>query len=425
MNITRRDFLRGSALVLGAAAVPSAWAAVNDPSICRIGLIGMGVQCVKGHLNGLLHRRDVRVVAMCDPESIRLNKAKEIAENYYKQHPEKNPGPIATFEDFRDLLARPDIDAVLIATQTHWHPTMSVLAARAGKHIYCEKPMTLSIEEGHAIIEAVRANNVVFQLGSQQRSDDRFRLACELVRNGRIGKVKEIFINNVAGPSRECDLPAEPTPPTLNWDLWLGPAPWRPYNKVLCPLNNWASFPQWRQYRDYDGGGMTNWGAHHFDIAQWALGMDESGPIMVVPPKESKYKRLTYVYANGACVIHGGAKPAQAGLEIIGEKGRICVNRGYLYTEPEELMRTKWGAYDIRLYESRNHHDNFFDCIRKHKDCICTPEIGHHSSIVCHLGIICYRLNRTVRWDPVHEGFLNDREANQLMCKPHRYPWGV
>ena len=129
---------------------------------------------------------------------------------------------------------------------------------------------------------------------------------------------------------------------------------------------------------------MTNWGAHHFDIAQWALGMDESGPVMIIPPKESKYKRLTYVYANGACVIHGGAKPAQAGLEIIGEKGRICVNRGYLYTEPEELMRTKWGAYDIRLYESRNHHDNFFDCIRKHKDCICTAEIGHHSSIVCH-----------------------------------------
>jgi predicted dehydrogenase len=432
-GMERRDFLRGSAMVAaGAAVLPSVvrcnevkWEAYKGKTApIRMGIIGMGKQCI-GHLNHLVHRDDVRVMALCDVESIRLNKSKEIADNAYKRIFGSSARPVDIYEDFRDILKRSDIDAVLISTQTHWHAAMSVMSAQAGKDVYCEKPMTLSIHEGRAIVNAVKRYGIVYQNGSQQRSDGKFRLACELVRNGKIGKVKTIFINNVGDPSGPCYLPAEPTPPTLNWDLWLGPAPYRPYNKILCPLDDWKVFPAWRSYSDYDGGGMTDWGAHHFDIGQWALDMDDSGPVQIVPPRESEFGRLTYVYANGTKMVRGGAKPSEAGLEIIGETGRICVNRGYLMTEPDDLIRTKWGADDIRLYESSTHWNNFLDCVRERRECVCTAEIGHRSSTVCHLGIICYRLDRTLNWDPVKERFVNDPEADRLIHKPTRAPWIV
>ena len=432
--MNRRDFLKNSAMAAaGAAVLPNmvngaeAWdvkATETTHAPIRMGVIGIGIQCI-GHIRHLMHRADARIMALCDVESIRLNRAKDIVNEAYTKRFGKEARPVDTYEDFREMLKRTDIDAVLIATPTHWHACMSIMAARTGKDIYCEKPMTLSIHEGRAMVDAMKRYNVIFQNGSQQRSDAKFRLACELVRNGRIGKVKEIFINNVADPSGPCYLPSEPIPPTINWDLWLGPAPWRGYNKILCPFDNWATFPNWRRYSDYDGGGMTDWGAHHFDIAQWALGMDDSGPVTIIPPRESEYNRLTYVYANGAKMIRGGAKPGEAGLEIIGEKGRICVNRGYLMTEPDDLIRTKWGANDIHLYESNSHWNNFFDCVRERRQCICNPEVGHRSSTVCHLGIICYRLDRTLNWDPVNEHFVNDPEADRLMTKPSRAPWIV
>ena len=428
MHLNRRDFLKSSGALAGAAAVPALLSCHNAHSApsnrINLGVIGIGKMCI-GHIHGLLGRPDVRISALCDVESLRLGKAQKIVDDRYRDRLGKDYGGCDTYGDFRRILDRNDIDAVLIATPTHWHAAQSVLACQAGKDVYCEKPMTLSIHEGQAIIRAARHHHIVYQNGSQQRSDQKFRLACELVRNGRIGKVKTIFINNVADPSGPCYLPAQPTPPSIDWDMWLGPAPWRPYHAELCPFDDWAVFPAWRRYADFDGGGMTDWGAHHFDIAQWALGMDDSGPVTIIPPRESEFKRLTYVYANGTQMVRGGAQPAEAGLEIIGEKGRVCVNRGYLYTEPEELIRSKWGVNDIRLYESRSHFDNWFTCIRNRQDCICTPEIGHRSSTVCHLGIICYRLNRTLHWDPVKEHFVNDPEADRLIHKPARAPWIV
>lgn len=423
MEMNRREFLKAGAVTFGALSVGAHGVlGAQESGVIRMGIIGMGKMCM-GHVGHLCSRKDVEIKAICDCESLRLKKAHGIILDSYKK--QERALSVDMYEDFRELLKRRDIDAVLIATPTHWHATMSILAMQSGKHVYCEKPMTLSIEQGQAVVAAAARYNCVFQNGSQQRSDGKFRLACELVRNGCIGKVKTIFVNNVAGPSGPCYLPAEPMPETINWDLWLGPAPVRGYNKILCPFDDWKVFPAWRSYEDYDGGGMTDWGAHHFDIAQWALGMDDSGPVRILPPRESPYRRLTYVYANGTCLVHGGAQPAEAGLEIQGEKGRICVNRGYLWTDPEELMRMKWGAGDIRLYESRSHWNNFFDCVRERRQCICCPSVGHRSTTVCHLGIICYKLDRALSWDPETQHFKGDAAAERLVRKPMRAPWNV
>ena len=427
LELNRRGFLKAGAVVGGVLALPSSLrgaAVTGAERPVRLGFIGMGKMCM-GHVSGLRWSDRVDIKAVCDCETIRLKKSCDIIQKTYDERFGKGARKIDMYVDFRELLRRPDIDAVLIATQTHWHAAMSILAMQAGKHVYCEKPMSLSIQQGQAIMAAAKRYNCVFQNGSQQRSDGKFRLACELVRNGCIGKVKTIFVNNVGGPSGPCYLPTEPTPPTIDWDLWLGPAPLRGYNKILCPFDDWKVFPAWRSYEDYDGGGMTDWGAHHFDIAQWALGMDQSGPVAIIPPRESEFRRLTYVYANGTKMVHGGAKPSEAGVEFVGEKGRVCVNRGYLWTDPEELMRTKWGAGDIRLYESSSHFGNFLDCIRDHRECICNPEVGHRSTSVCHLGIICYRLDRTLRWDPERERFQGDAAADRLLYKPARAPWVV
>lgn len=427
MELNRRDFVKAGVLAGAALSYPLSsfgQGGAAQSGVIRMGIIGMGKMCM-GHVGHLMRRTDVEIKAICDVETIRMKAAHDIIMREYNRRFPQGGKSVDMYEDFRELLRRKDIDAVLIATQTSWHAAMSVLAMQAGKHVYCEKPMTLSIQQGQAIIEAAKRYNCVFQNGSQQRSDGKFRLACELVRNGCIGKVKEIFVNNVGGPPVPCYLPTEPTPKTINWDLWLGPSPYRGYNKILCPFDNWQVFPQWRRYDDFDGNGMTDWGAHHFDIAQWGLGMDESGPVQILPPRESPYRRLTYVYANGVKMVHGGAKPSAAGVEFVGEKGRVCVNRGYLWTDPEELMRMKWGAGDIRLYESRSHWNNFLDCVRERRACICDPMVGHRSASVCHLGIICYKLDRTLHWDPELERFKGDLAADRLIYKPVRSPWVV
>ncbi|MBN2451167.1 MAG: Gfo/Idh/MocA family oxidoreductase [Lentisphaeria bacterium] len=388
-----------------------------------LGFIGMGKMCW-GHLGSMLGRKDVHIAALCDVESIRLEKCRKRVDDTYAERygPEHYRG-CSVYRDFREMLARPDIDVIFIATPTNWHAVMSVEAMKAGKDVYCEKPLCLSIREGRAIVEAARRYNRIFQTGSQQRSDGKFRFACELVRNGRIGRVERIHIN-VGGPPQPCYLPAEATPPTLDWDLWVGPAPMRPYHHELCPLDDYDVFPRWRYYRDYGGGGMTDWGAHHFDIAQWALGMDASGPVEIIPPECSESRRLTYRYANGTEMQHGGAT-GEAGVEFFGTEGRIGVNRGFLKTEPEDLMRETWGPGDVRLYDSRNHQDNWIDCVRTRRPPICPPEVGHRTITVCLLGNIAYELKRPLRWDPEAEGFVDDALADRMRGRPLRAPWVV
>jgi hypothetical protein len=254
-----------------------------------------------------------------------------------------------------------------------------------------------------------------------QRSSREFLQACEAVRNGLIGKVQTVQVG-VGGPSKWCDLAEEQVEPGLDWDLWLGPAPKRPYNSVLSPRGVHKHFPNWRNYREYSGGGMTDWGAHHFDIAQWGLGMDESGPVEIIPPSKPKSSSgVKYVYANGVEMTHGGP----GGVTFKGEKGEVFVTRGKWTTTPESIKETPIPADGIRLYKSSNHLQDFLTCVRSRKRPICDVEIGARSVTVCHLGNLAYWYGRKMKWDPAKEQFIGDDEANTWLNPPKRGPWKV
>jgi len=284
-SFTRRNFLK-TALIAGAAPLilrPSLLAADTAPSRqFTLGFIGIGKQ---GDylLHACLPRNDVRVLAVSDVDTTRRDHAKQAVESEYaKAAKDGDYKGCEAYSDFRELLARQDIDAVVIATPDHWHALVAIAAANAGKDIYCEKPMAHTILEGRAMVNAVRAHKRIFQVGSMQRSMAEFRAACELVRNGVLGKVEKVDAA-VSGPPVPCDLPGEPDEPGLDWSLWLGPAPMRPYNSILSPRGMPKGFPEWRHYREYGGGGVCDWGAHHFDIVQWAFGFDDSGPVELFP----------------------------------------------------------------------------------------------------------------------------------------------
>ncbi|MBT4822340.1 MAG: Gfo/Idh/MocA family oxidoreductase [Lentisphaerae bacterium] len=430
MTTSRRDFIRKAALLSGVAAAPTiipssvfgADGGVAPSNRLSIGLVGMG-KMMWGHLGGLLGRKDVQIVAISDVETIRLDKCVEKINSTYSERFGKDYKGVHVCTDFRELNARPDIDGVFIASPTHWHAIQSVDAMKNGKDVYCEKPLALTIQEAEAIKEASRRYGRIFQTGSQQRSDYKFRFACELVRNGAIGKVKIVHVN-CGGPARDCYLPPQPTPETLDWNRWLGPSPVRPYHDKLCPVDDYESWPRWRDYWDYCGGGMYDFGAHHFDIAQWGLGMDGTGPVEIVPKEASEHKKLTYVYENGISMTHGGATGGGS-IQFIGENGTVSVGRGFLETTPEELMKMKWGPADLRLYESRDHKGNWLDGIRTRRPCICTAETGCSTITVCALGNIAYRLKRTLKWSPSATQFLDDPAADRLLSRSMRAPWTI
>jgi len=395
-TIRRRTLLRGAATAaFGAPLVVGAKAFGANDQI-QAGIIGLGGPAGGG--GGGAH-----TVAVCD---VRGDKLARYRDN-------KN---VTIYGDFRELLTRDDVDVVFVGTPDHWHCLPSIAAAKAGKDIYCEKPMSLTIREARAMVDAVRRFDRVFQTGSQQRSSygGKFRFACEMVRSGRIGEVKFIHVN-VGGPSRDCYEPAQPEPPDVDWDMWLGPAPWRPYNERVLK--------GWRAYKDYSGGGMTDWGHHHFDIVQWALDMDESGPREIIPPDGKEVKHLTYIYPGGVEVYHGGAEGAQ--IAFHGTKGKVMVDRGTLKTDPPNIMERPIGPDEVHLYDAtdRGHKGNFIDCVRTRKRPICDVAIGCRSVTVCHLGNLAYWLRRPLKWDPAKEAFIGDAEANRWLDRPKREPW--
>ncbi|OPZ21117.1 MAG: Inositol 2-dehydrogenase [candidate division BRC1 bacterium ADurb.BinA364] len=430
---SRRRFLQSAAAAAGALAAPAILpasalgleGATPPGDRIGIGMIGMGKKNFS-HLRNLLATGSVQVLALCDVESIRLKQAQaETEKAYAEKFGKASYSGCAIHGDFREMLARDDIDAIVISTPNHWHAIMAIEAMRAGKDVYCEKPLALTIREARAIVDAAARYNRVFQVGSQQRSERAFRLACEIVRNGLIGEIRTVE-TSVGGPPKDDNLPPEETPPTLDWDMWLGPAPSRPYNKTFCPMDpvksDWA---RWRDYRDFAGGPMTDWGAHHFDIAQWGLGMDHSGPVEVAPPNGRDLDRLEYRYANGVLLHREGASRGAA-VEFIGTKGKVACNRGqYLRTEPANLKDVVWGPGDIRLYESVDQKGNWLECIRTRKQTICPAEIGCRTVTVCHIGNIAYWLNRPLKWDPAAEQFVGDDEANRLLERPMRPPWRI
>ncbi len=424
-NWTRRQLLQASVVVptvptIVAPTVLGLGSRLPPSERIRLGFIGMGKQNLS-LLNGFLGQKDTQVLAVCDVDTTRRNHARDRVNARYQNE------DCAAYNDYRDLVAREDIDAVVIATPDHWHAHPIVDAAKTRKHIYCEKPLTLTIAEAKVCVDAVNKYGVVFQTGSQQRSSQEFRIACEAVRNGRIGKVLCVYAS-VGGPSRWCDLPEEPMEPGLDWNMWLGQAPWRPYNSVLSPRGVHDHFPAWRAYREYSGGGMTDWGAHHFDIAQWGLGMDESGPVEVIPPeKPNSGIGVRWIYENGVELIHGGYE-GRGGVNFVGTDGVVYVDRGKLQSWPEEIVKEPLGDNEkIRLYRSPGHLRDWLEAIRQGRQPICPVEVGARSVTVCHLGNLAYWTGQRLRWDPHAWRFLEPREASDwldgIRREPRRDPW--
>jgi predicted dehydrogenase len=427
-GVTRRRFLaKAAGTAVGVVGIPSL---VNSSTLGQgrntaagariaLGFIGCGKQGTY-LLQSFLNSPGTQVVAVCDVDRLKLQRAKDVTESFYAGKTGGTYRGCVATGDFREVLARDDIDAVVIATPDHWHAIGVIEAARAGKDIYCEKPLSQTIAEARQMVNAVRRYDRVFQTGSMQRSDWHFRLGCELVRNGYIGDLKHVTVG-IGGPPADQSLGAEPVPDYLDWDLWLGPVLWRPYHSELSPHISQDIFPHWRSHSEFGGGGMTDWGAHHFDIAQWALGMDESGPVEIVPPDGKDYKVLTYRYGNGVTMTRDSAN----GILFTGTKGTVETNRGYLKTSPDELKNVQIKPDQIHLYESNNHYVDWLDAIRKRSQPVCDIETGCRSVTVCHLGNLAYRLDRPLKWDPKREMFVGDDEANRLLSRPYRGPWRV
>jgi predicted dehydrogenase len=448
-TLSRREFLRAAgrgSLALGAGlALPNlflnrtrAATGQNPSELVRVGFIGVG-----GQGNGNLRAMMKNAVAVCDVDQDHLAKAKESVEKATGR-------TCAAFSDYRKLLEDKSIDAVCVSTPDHWHTLPTIHACEAGKDVYCEKPLTLTIREGQVMRSVARRTRRIVQTGSQQRSDAKFLKAAEYVRNGRLGKIKRVLVGltgvNYAERAKPLQVPDSEPPPELDYDFWLGPAPWRPYNKYRVHY-------LFRFFWDYSGGQMTNWGAHHLDIAQWALGMDESGPVEIQGEGVFNAAKLfetperfsiTYKYANGVVVecrsprseatVLLPDKVAQAneilegknaftGCIFEGEKGLLYVNRGVVRVWPDTLFEEPIKDSDTRLYASKEHHDNWLECIKTRKLPICDVAIGHRSATVCHLGNIAIRTGKKIKWDPVKERILSEAKLAKWADKPYRAPW--
>lgn len=424
-RIKRRDFLASAAAaVVAPSIVPrSAVAAPDKPAASdrfAIGFIGMGKQS-RGHLQWALNTPQTQVVAVCDVHDLRLQDAvAAVGKKYADKAKSGESSPCDAYRDFRELLARDDIDGVVISTPDHWHAIPSILAARAKKHVYCEKPLSLTIAESRAMVDAARANNIVFQTGSQQRTEFHgyFRTAVEYIRSGRIGRVKTVRVG-VGAPPKACDLAEEPTPEGIDWELWNGPSPARGFSHVLCPVDVHNHFPAFRLYREYAGGMLADMGAHHFDIAQWALDQDGSGPVEIHPPEEGD-AGLRFVYADGTEMFHGGP----SGCTFEGTEGTIYVDRKGIESTPKSILETPLEDKDFHLPQvGASHKQNWLDCIHSGEKPVADVEIGARTAQVCQLANIGYWLRRPLKWNPQREEFLDDSEANALRSRQNRSPW--
>jgi len=446
MRISRRSFLKSASVAGVPFILPSRiWAAETKPnSRLTMGFIGMGTQS-RGLLGGFLGQ-ETQVLAVCDVDTTRRENAKKRVDDYYDKQNGRTGDGCTTYNDFRELIARKDIDAVCIATPDHWHAIITLAALRSGKDVYCEKPLTHNIHEAVEVMRAVDANQRVLQTGSMQRSSKEFRIACALVRNGAIGKLQRVECQ-FGDPGRPCDLSGEAAEPGLDWNLWVGPAPMRPYNSILSPRGMHDNFPDWRNYLEFGGGMVTDWGAHHLDIAQWGLGMDESGPVEILPPAVGKKRGAKLVYANGITVEHTDG----FGIEFFGTEGVVRVNRGkFTFRHGNEMIASFTGQKGdvkesettlavelqkaeraflqdakVRLYVSNNHISDFMQCVRERKKPITSEQAGGHSVICCHLMNLAYYHGQKLRWDPAKFKFMDDTGNPKWLSRDYRSPWNV
>jgi predicted dehydrogenase len=465
-NLSRRGFLARSLAALTGAGLPAWYAAeivaaaeekkagqkkpaANDRIV--MGAIGIGSPQSRGRAiagDALGTKLGVQFVAVCDVDKRHRERA---AKEFHEKGME-----VEQYHDFRQLLDRKDIEAVNIATPDHWHALVTIDALHKGKDVYCEKPLTLTIAEGQAVVKAAKETGRVFQVGSMQRSSGEWRLACELVRNGRLGKIVRVE-TRVGGNPTSPPLPEVPVPEGLDWDFWLGPAPKVAYiEKKEGDHVYTRCHYEFRWWYDYSGGKMTDWGAHHNDIAQWGLGMDDSGPVAIeaegtAPPKEpNRYNchptfTVTYTYATGARLVCANAQLPDAvdpkesvrkekdgkerkekhdnGVLFVGDSGKwIFVKRGFITASDPKLLSEPLPGDAKRLYHSDNHMANFLTCLRSRKETICPAEVGHRSVSVCHLGVIALRSGKKLKWDPVKERF-DDEEADKWLRREMRDPW--
>jgi len=424
----RRNFIGKTAV--GAAAVTviprhvlggKGYVAANDK--INLGYIGTGKQSYT-LLRGIGGCEGTVVVAASDVYGKKLDKFVDTANKLNADNGVETK--INKYEYYREMLEQSDIDAVVVVTPDHWHAQNVVDAAKAGKDIYCEKPLALTVAEGRAMVNATRKYDRVFQTGNMQRSWRDFRHAVELVRNGYIGEIKEINVS-IGEPIQQCSLPVEEVPETLNWNEWVGPSLYRGYHNDLAPVfgdNKWA---WWRGYRDFGGGLITDWGAHMFDIAQWALDMDGSAPVNFLPPAEpAQTHGLTMIYENGVRMNHklwGGPDDGN-GVQFIGTEGKIEVSRSFLRTFPDKkLAKQDLKDSDERVYFSDNHYQDWIDAVRNRTKPISDVEIGHSTSALCNVANIAYEVQRPLLWDAEAEKFTGDDWANMMLDRPYRGKW--
>lgn len=371
------------------------------------------------HLPQLLKQPDVQVVAVCEVDKTRREHAEKRVNDHDGTEKRKFNG-CDTYFDYRKVIAREDIDAVCIATPDHWHAHPVIEACKAGKDVYCEKPLTLTIAEAKRCIDAARKHRRFVQTGSQQRSGvfGPFREAVQIIRSGRLGKIHKVTVG-VGDPSVPYDLPGEEMEPGFEWDMWLGQAPQRPDNSILSPRGVHTHFPAWRRYREFSGGGHTDMGAHHYDIAQWALGMDESGPVEINPPEDPNATQgVKFVYANGIEMIHGGP----SGCVFHGENGTLHIDRGQLTSDPAEIVKTPLADDEVHLPKSPGHHRDWLDCIKSREMPIAEVEKGARTVTVIHLGNLAYQHHKTLRWNP-KEWQFDDPLDNKWLDRERREPW--
>jgi predicted dehydrogenase len=423
-SLSRRDFLgRSVAAAAALTLVPRhvlGGAGYTPPSDeITLGFIGTGMQ---GRGLGNEFAKRARVVAGCDVYPAKLERFVTTVENASSQAGKTAKG-IRRYSDFRELLADKGIDAVVIATPDHWHAVQVIEAVKAGKDVYCEKPYAHSIEEGRLMVQAVEKYKRINQTGNMQRSWKTFRTACQLVRNGHLGNLVEVKVC-CGPPPQKYDLQPEAKPAGLDWDLWIGPAVYNAFNAELAPPVDRDIFPNWRNYKEYGNGMTADWGAHMFDIAQWGLGKDNSGPVAVYPPEGKKRKYLTFEYDNGVRMTHEDFGRGYA-VRFIGTKGIIDISRGFLEALPAEILTHEFTDTEVKLYESDDHYQNWLDSIKTRRQPICTAEVGHRTATVCLLANICYELQRPLSWDPVKESFINDSEADKLRSGYLRSPWDM
>lgn len=415
LDSSRRRFLKTSlgAAVAGPQIVRAETLgnqnAAGANSRLGIGFIGVG-QISQGHMVSFAGMKDVQPIAICDVRQSAIENAeKKLAERGHKG--------LKTTANFEEVISNPDIDVVCVTTPDHWHAAIALEAMKAGKDVYVEKPMTLTVEEGQKMVEAEKKYGRIVQVGSQQRSSVHFRIAANLVRNGLIGDIKEVYCKLGSFPQPPKKEKIVPVPDGFDYDRWLGPTPFYEYSNNRTRGHYGGG---WRCYWDYGSRKFGDWGAHHFDIVQWALDRDDTGPVEFIPAGYDGNEYHHYRYADGITVWRDKTPDHGHMIRFIGTEGEVHVSRGQIASIPKDLVRHRFGANDIQVYESKDHRRNFIDSIKSRKPTICPATVGHRSGSICQLAGIAERLVRPLKWDPAAEKITNDAEAAKMLSRPRR-----